>query len=75
MQPSQAALGEKILTSVKPGEMMVKIVHDELIKTLGKPGSLDLSGNTPHIIMLIGLFEIGQLARSNKVTSPPASGG
>jgi hypothetical protein len=27
------------------------------------------------IIMLIGLFEIGQLARSNKVTSPPASGG
>ena len=48
----EKALGEKILTSVKPNEMMVKIVHDELARLMGSEmEDINLKGS-PAIILI-----------------------
>ena len=46
------ALGQNVLTAVKPGEMMVKIVHDELVTLMGgETAQLNLSGNHTVVLM------------------------
>ena len=51
----EKALGQNVLTSVSPGQLMVKIVNDELVELLGgKTEELDLSGN-PTVILMAGL--------------------
>src|SRR5690606_36131576 len=50
----ERAIGSEILKSLSPAEMVVKIVHEELMRLLGEPGRLDLSGPTPNVIMLVG---------------------
>src|SRR5512145_2729407 len=65
----QKALGQKILTSVKPGQMMVKIVHDELSELMG--GShvdINLKGN-PVVILIAGLQGSGKTTFSAKLAS------
>jgi len=65
----QQALGQKILTSVKPGQMMVKIVHDELTALMG--GShvdLNLKGN-PVVILIAGLQGSGKTTFAAKLAS------
>ena len=65
----QKALGQKILTSVKPGQMMVKIVHDELTSLMG--GShvdINLKGN-PVVILIAGLQGSGKTTFSAKLAS------
>ncbi|MBN2481656.1 MAG: signal recognition particle protein [Bacteroidales bacterium] len=63
----QKALGQKILASVKPGQMMVKIVHDELIGLMG--GShvdINLKGS-PAVILIAGLQGSGKTTFSAKL--------
>ena len=63
----EKAEGEAVLKSVKPGEQLVKIVHDELVELLGgenKP--LDLTGN-PTMIMMLGLQGSGKTTSSAKL--------
>ena len=49
------ALGMNVLTAVKPGQMMVKIVHDELIQLMGSTSvDINLKGS-PAIILMSGL--------------------
>ena len=49
------ALGEDVLSSLTPGQMVVKIVHEELVELLGSTVSeLDLS-RKPTVIMMVGL--------------------
>ena len=56
----EKALGEKILTSVSPGQLMVKIVHDELASLMGgEMIDLNLKGN-PSIILVSGLQGSGK---------------
>lgn len=63
----QKALGQKVLTAVKPGEMMVKIVHDELATLMGgETAQLNLSGN-PTIILMSGLQGSGKTTFSGKL--------
>ena len=51
----EKALGQQILTTVKPGEMMVKIVHDELAELMGgSEVEINLKGQ-PAIILIAGL--------------------
>lgn len=65
----QQALGQKILTSVKPGQMMVKIVHDELIKLMGGAHvDINLKGN-PAIILIAGLQGSGKTTFSAKLAA------
>lgn len=61
------ALGQNVLTAVKPGEMMVKIVHDELATLMGsETAQVNLSGN-PTIILMSGLQGSGKTTFSGKL--------
>ncbi|MBO4955305.1 MAG: signal recognition particle protein [Muribaculaceae bacterium] len=63
----QKALGQNVLTAVKPGEMMVKIVHDELATLMGgEAAPLNLSGN-PTVILMSGLQGSGKTTLSGKL--------
>jgi len=65
----QKALGEKILSAVKPGQMMVKIVHDELIELMGNTNvDINLKGN-PAIILIAGLQGSGKTTFAGKLAS------
>ncbi len=63
------ALGEKVLTAVSPGQLMVKIVKDELTELMGKEESeLDIRGN-PAIILIAGLQGSGKTTFSGKLAN------
>ena len=63
----QKALGQNVLTSVKPGQLMVKIVHDELAALMGgKACELKLSGR-PSVILMAGLNGAGKTPLSGKL--------
>lgn len=64
----QKALGQNVLTSVKPGQLMVKIVHDELAALMGgKACELKLSGR-PSVILMAGLNGAGKTTLSGKLS-------
>ncbi|HKK09621.1 MAG TPA: signal recognition particle protein [Bacteroidales bacterium] len=63
----EIALGQKILTSVSPGQMMVKIIHNELTNLMGgEHVDINLSGN-PSIILIAGLQGSGKTTFSAKL--------
>ena len=63
------ALGMNVLTAVKPGQLMVKIVHDELAKLMGGEATeLHLSGK-PSIILMSGLQGSGKTTFSGKLAN------
>jgi signal recognition particle subunit SRP54 len=61
------AIGAEVHKSLTPGQAVVKIVHEELIATLGEPGVLDLGGPSPHVIMLVGLQGTGKTTTAAKL--------
>ena len=64
----EKALGEKILTAVKPGQMMVKIVHDELAVLMGGTNEdVDIKGS-PAVVLLAGLQGSGKTTFAGKLT-------
>jgi signal recognition particle subunit SRP54 len=66
----ERAIGAEVVKSLKPGQMVVKIVHEELIETLGEPGRLSFSGSTrPHVIMLVGLQGAGKTTTAAKLAT------
>jgi len=65
----EKALGGKVLTAVKPGELMVKIVHDELAELMGgEHVGINLSGN-PTVILIAGLQGSGKTTFSAKLAN------
>ena len=63
----QKALGQNVLTAVKPGQMMVKIVHDELTELMGGQATeLNLTGR-PTVILMAGLNGAGKTTMSGKL--------
>lgn len=61
------ALGQNVLTAIKPSELMVKIVHDELASLMGSEAAdLNLSGN-PAVILMSGLQGSGKTTMSGKL--------
>ncbi|MDD4533946.1 MAG: signal recognition particle protein [Prevotella sp.] len=65
----QKALGMNVLTAVKPGQLMVKIVHDELAKLMGGEAvELHLTGK-PAIILMSGLQGSGKTTFSGKLAN------
>ncbi|MFO7671807.1 MAG: signal recognition particle protein [Bacteroidales bacterium] len=63
----EAALGQKILSAVKPSEMMVKIVHDHLTRLMGGENEpIQLKGN-PTVILIAGLQGSGKTTFSGKL--------
>ena len=63
----EEALGQKILSAVKPSEMMVKIVHDHLAKLMGGENvPIQIKGN-PAVILIAGLQGSGKTTFSGKL--------
>ncbi len=63
------ALGQNVLSSLTPGQLMVKIVHDELADLMGGENvGINLSGN-PSIILIAGLQGSGKTTFSGKLAS------
>jgi signal recognition particle subunit SRP54 len=64
----EQAIGATVVKSVKPGQMVVKIVHDELIATLGSEAqSIDLNAVPPVPIMMVGLQGSGKTTTTAKL--------
>lgn len=65
----EKAIGQNVLTAVKPQEMMVKIVHDELTRLMGGESvDIDLKGS-PAIILMAGLQGSGKTTFSCKLAN------
>lgn len=64
----EEARGEKLVRSIQPGQLVVKIVHDELIKLLGaEDGGLNLNVVPPAVILMAGLQGSGKTTSSAKL--------
>jgi signal recognition particle subunit SRP54 len=67
-QVTEKAVGQEVLRSVTPGQMVVKIVNDALIETLGSETSeLDLNVNPPAVVMMVGLQGSGKTTTTAKL--------
>ena len=62
----EACLGQNVLASVTPGQMAVKIIHDELVKLLGE-NSTQFSPKRPLKLMLVGLHGSGKTTSAGKL--------
>ncbi len=61
------AMGQNVINAIKPGELMVKIVHDELARLMGgDTAQVNLSGN-PTVILMSGLQGSGKTTFSGKL--------
>lgn len=64
----ERALGQEVLDSIQPGQMIVKIVHDELMKIMGGANApLTLAPNPPTKIMMVGLQGQGKTTTAGKL--------
>jgi signal recognition particle subunit SRP54 len=64
----ERAVGQEVLRSVTPGQMVVKIVHDHLVDLLGHEVSeLNLSGPPPRVVLVVGLQGSGKTTTSAKL--------
>ena len=62
------AIGQDVVKSVTPGQMVVKIVHDELIATLGSDAeAIDLNAAPPVVLMMVGLQGSGKTTTTAKI--------
>jgi signal recognition particle subunit SRP54 len=65
----EKAMGQQVLTAVKPGQMMVKIVHDELTALMGGTSTdINLKGN-PTVILMSGLQGSGKTTFAAKLAN------
>ncbi|MDQ1257623.1 MAG: signal recognition particle subunit [Candidatus Hydrogenedentes bacterium] len=64
----ETALGQKVLESIHPGQQIVKIVYDELIKIMGGQNApLKIAEKPPTIIMMVGLQGQGKTTSAGKL--------
>lgn len=61
------AVGAEVSKALNPGQQVIKIVHEELIGTLGSPAPLNLSGPKPRVVMLVGLQGSGKTTQAGKL--------
>ncbi len=62
------AVGQAVLKSVTPGQMVIKIVHDELVETLGRDAvPLDLNAASPFAYLMVGLQGSGKTTTTAKI--------
>ena len=71
----ERAVGSDVMRSLSPAQQVIKIVNEELVATLGESERLDLSGQPPHVIMLVGLQGSGKTTMAAKLASRLRSSG
>jgi signal recognition particle subunit SRP54 len=62
----EQCVGQEVLKGVTPGQQIIKIIHDELVRLLGE-GTTDLSGARPLKILMVGLHGSGKTTSSAKL--------
>ena len=62
----EQCVGQEVLKSVTPGQQVIKIIHDELVKLLGE-GATELEDKKPLRIMMVGLHGSGKTTSSGKL--------
>ena len=70
----QACLGQEVLKSVSPGQQVIKIIHDELVKLLGE-GTNQLREDRPLRVLMVGLHGAGKTTTSAKLAKRLAKDG
>jgi signal recognition particle subunit SRP54 len=66
----EKAVGETVIKSVTPGQMVVKIVHDHLVETLGaESAALNLQATPPVPILMVGLQGSGKTTTTAKIAA------
>jgi signal recognition particle subunit SRP54 len=63
----ERAVGQEVSKALNPGQQVVKIVHEELIATLGEPAPLNQSPTSPLVILLAGLQGSGKTTAAGKL--------
>lgn len=63
----ERAVGHEVSKALNPAQQVVKIVNEELIATLGEPERLNLTGQRPRILMLVGLQGSGKTTAAGKL--------
>lgn len=64
----ETAIGQEVLRSVTPGQMVVKIVHDHLVETLGREAvELNLEVTPPAVVLMVGLQGSGKTTSTAKI--------
>ncbi|MCO6048857.1 signal recognition particle protein [Mesorhizobium sp. RP14(2022)] len=64
----EKAVGAAVVKSIKPGQMVVKIVHDELVSILGETSeTIDLNAPAPVVVMYVGLQGSGKTTTTGKI--------
>src|SRR5690606_31435936 len=67
-QVRERAVGAEVTRSVTPGQQVVKIVHDELVRVLGETGvPIDLNAPAPVPVLMVGLQGSGKTTHSAKI--------
>lgn len=69
------AVGQEVSKALNPAQQVIKIVNEELINTLGEHSPLNLKGERPHAIMLIGLQGSGKTTAAAKLAKKLRSQG
>jgi signal recognition particle subunit SRP54 len=59
----------EVSKALNPGQQIVKIVNEELVATLGEPAQLNLSGEKPRMLMLVGLQGSGKTTAAGKLAN------
>src|SRR5205823_173845 len=71
----EKALGQEVLRSVTPAQMVIKIVHDHLVEVLGgdagdaRTDGVDLNAPSPVVVMLVGLQGSGKTTTAAKIAN------
>ncbi len=63
----ERAVGVEVSKNISPGQQVIKIVHEELLTTLGDSAPLDLGGKSPHVVMMVGLQGSGKTTTAAKL--------
>jgi len=67
-QVKERALGQEVISSLQPGQALVKIVHDELVHIMGEENeALDLKASPPVVVLLAGLQGSGKTTTTAKL--------
>src|SRR6187549_4274602 len=62
------AVGQEVVRSITPGQMVIKIAHDELVRVLGSEAQgIDLAATPPVVMMLVGLQGSGKTTTTAKL--------
>ncbi len=67
-QVKERAMGQEVISSLQPGQALVKIVHDELVRVMGEENeALDLRASPPVVVLLAGLQGSGKTTTTAKL--------